>query len=116
MSGLPSWQEMLHSATTAGQIVALANEYLGRLEPADMVLLPDGCKLRFLHTADDVNAYAFDLKTCQCNDDQERELVDRLGGFFQDACQRLAMITGPQKALAADPWLNWGEVVRHVVE
>src|SRR6476469_5088119 len=59
-SGLPSWQDLLGSASTPGQIVALANEYLGRLEPSDMVMLPEGCKIRFLHTADDVNGYAFD--------------------------------------------------------
>jgi hypothetical protein len=79
-----------------------------------MVLLPDGCKVRFMHTADDVNAYAFDLKTCQCNHPDEALLVERLSGFFQDLCQRLASITGPQKAYAGDPWLSWGEVTRTI--
>ena len=113
-AGSPSWQDMLDSATSPGQIVALANEYLGRLEPSDMVLLPATCKLRFLHTADDVNAYAFDLKTCHCNGRDEELVVERLSGFFQEICQRLAVVTGPQKALPADPWLAWGNVARPV--
>ena len=114
MSGLPSWQDLLGSASTTGQIVALANEYLGRLEPSDLLLLPDTCKIRFLHTPDDVNAYAFDLKTCHCNDAEEAEVVDRLSSFFQEICQRLAVVTGPQKPMPVDPWLLWGEVTRSV--
>lgn len=113
-SGLPSWHELLVSASTTGQIVALANEYLGRLEPSDLLLLPDTCKIRFLHGADDVNAYAFDLKTCRCKDAEEAEVVDRLSSFFQEICQRLANVTGPQKVMHADPWLHWGEVTRTV--
>ena len=114
MTGLPSWQDLLASATTPGQIVALANEYLGRLEPSELLLLPDTCKIRFLHTADDVNGYAFDLKTCRCNDEQEVRVVARLSGFFQEICQRLAVVTGPQKPRPADPWMNWGKVTRPV--
>ncbi len=110
MSGSPSWQDLLSSASATGQIVALANEYLGRLEPTDMLLLPGTCKIRFLHTADDVNAYAFDLKTAHCRDAQETQVVEKLSGFFGEVCQRLAVVTGPQKAMPSDPWLMWGEV------
>ena len=112
MSALPSWEDLLASSNATSQIVALANEYLGRLEPSDIVLLPDTCKIRFLHNAADVNAYAFDLKTTRCVDIREAELVNQLSAFFQEVCQRLAVVTGPQKALAADPWLTWGEMIR----
>ena len=114
MSGLPSWQDLLVSASTTGQIVAIANEYLGRLEPSDLLLLPDTCKIRFLHTADEINAYTFDLKTCRCNDTEETEVVERISSFFQEVCQRLASVTGPQKALAMDPWLAWGQATRPI--
>lgn len=109
-TGSPSWQDLLSSASVTGQIVALANEYLGRLEPTDMLLLPDTCKIRFMHTADDVNAYAFDLKTAHCRDAQETQVVERLSGFFGEVCQRLAVVTGPQKAMSADLWNAWGTV------
>ena len=116
MSSMPSWQDLLLSANSTAQIVALANEFLGRLEPMDIVSLPNACKIRMLHTPADVNAYAVDLKSVRCDDAREAQVVQQLSAFFQEVCQRLAVITGPQHPLPgkADLWTNWGVIARPV--
>ena len=109
MNGMPpSWQEMLQSATAPSQIVALANEFLGRVEPVTIVALPNTCKIRMMQSAADVNAYAVDLKTCRCADLREAQAVERVMTFFQEACQRLAVVTGPQPRPNDDLWASYG--------
>ena len=54
-----------------------------------------------LMTAAEVNGYAVDLKMCKCTDIRETQLVEQLSGFIQEACQKLALLTGPQRAIRA---------------
>ena len=105
--GIPSWNDMLASAKATHQVVALANEFLARLEPSDVFLLPDTCKPRQLSSAMEVNGYAVDLKMCKCRDVRERQLVEQLSTFIQEACQKLANLTGPQRALPEALWDHW---------
>lgn len=107
-TGIPSWYDMLASARAAHQVVALANEFLARLEPSDVILLPTHCKPRQLGSAADVNAYAMDLKTCRYESPSQAHLVAELSRFIQEACQKLATLTGPQKAFPEiASWDHW---------
>jgi hypothetical protein len=106
-TGIPSWNDMLASAKATHQVVALVNEFLARLEPSDVFLLPSTCKPRQLSTAIEVNGYAVDLKMCKCRDVRERQLVEQLSTFVQEACQKLAVLTGPQRAMPESLWDHW---------
>jgi hypothetical protein len=106
-TGIPSWYDLLASAKAAHQVVALVNEYLARLEPSDVYLLPNECKPRQLSTASEVNGYAVDLKMCNCTGVREAELVESLSGFVQEACYKLANLTGPQRAVPESMWDHW---------
>ena len=103
----PSWTELLSSARATPQVIALANEYLARLTPGEVIILPSECKPRALASAIDVNAYAVDLKMSQPKDLREAELLARISAFFQAACQRLAGVTGPHRALPPALWEKW---------
>ena len=109
MHGIPSWRDLLLSATTSQQVIALANEYLARLDPSDAFYLPQRCKPREIATASDLNAYAIDLKTWHCSDHREAELMDRISGFFQEAATRLAQLTGPHRPLTQPLWESTGK-------
>jgi hypothetical protein len=106
-TGIPSWYDMLASAKATHQVVALVNEFLARMDPWEVESLPASVKPRQLSTAAEVNGYAVDLKMCRCVDLRERQLVERLSGFIQEACQKLANLTGPQRALPAALWDHW---------
>src|SRR4051812_4253639 len=106
-TGIPSWYDLLASAKATHQVVALVNEFLARLEPSDVFLLSNACKPRPLSTAAEVNGYAVDLKMCKCTDIRETQLVEQLSGFIQEACQKLAVLTGPQRAFSETLWDHW---------
>ena len=102
--GQPTWRDLVAASYTTHDVVSLANEYLGRLEPSDVFLLPNRCKPRRLASPSDVSEFAVDLKSCRCIHPDEYEVVSRVAAFFTEVCQRLAVVTGPQRASPHALW------------
>ena len=101
---LAPWRELLASCRVAQQVVTLANEYVSRVPPKDLTHLPEECRPRFFRNGADLSAYAVDLKTCRCHDLQAVRVVGMLAAFFQDASQRLSVLTGPHRLLGPSLW------------
>src|SRR6478672_11832189 len=103
----PAWSEVLNTTESAEHVVTLANEYLARLAPSEVFILPARCKPRGLRSASDVNAYAIDLKMAATTDIREAQVVARIAAFFQEASQRLALLAGPSRAHSSGLWDLW---------
>lgn len=101
---LASWRELLASCRVSQQVVTLANEFVSRLSEQDLQHLPDDCRPRFFRNGSDLSGYAVDLKTCRCGDLRETQVVHKLAAFFQDASQRLSVLTGPHRLLGPPLW------------
>lgn len=97
------WRELLASCRVAQQVVTLANEYVSRLPEEELMRLPEECRPRFFRNGSDLNEYAVDLKACRCGL-REARVVEKLAAFFQDAAQRLSVLTGPHRHLGASLW------------
>ena len=96
---LAPWRELLASCRVSQQVVTLANEYVSRVPEEDLAYLPEDCRPRFFRNGSDLSAYAVDLKMCRCRDVSEARVVAKLAPFFQDASQRLSVLTGPHRLL-----------------
>lgn len=104
LTGAISWGELLATAETAPQVVALANEFLARLDREDVVNLPDNCKPRHFNGPDDFNAYAVDLMRAVTRELEEFRAVQRVSPFFQDVALKLAQLAGPSNYHPVNVW------------
>ena len=97
---LPLWQDRLRTARTPRHVIVLANEFLQTLEAGDRLFLPERCKPRPLTTAGDLASYAYDLKaTKEALSPDSQDAVKYVAAVMVEACQRMADITGPHRAL-----------------
>jgi hypothetical protein len=89
----PTWRDLLAEATTVSEVVAVAQDFLDRLEPFELALLPARCKPRPLHSLRDLNEYAVDLKA-HYGEGEEQQVVDRIAEVIVEASQRLSIVFG----------------------
>jgi hypothetical protein len=88
-----SWQDKLDGATTEGEVVAIAKDFVAQFSPREIESLPPVCRPGKFFDANDVNAFAFALMRHECGDDREvAELVHKMAGFFANASTRLSQI------------------------
>ena len=104
LESLAPWRDLLASCRVSQQVVTLANEFVSRLPKDDLLRLPEDCRPGFFRNGSDLSAYAVDVKSCRCHDVREAHLVEQIAAFFQDASQRLSVLTGPHRLLNPALW------------
>jgi len=102
MDSLSTWLEFLADTDDDAAIIALANEFLNRLNGREFALLPPSCKPRKLHNAADLNGYALDLMRSPSMDPESVVLVQRMMAFLFECAQRLAHNSMRERALLQD--------------
>jgi hypothetical protein len=102
------WIAALEKAATLQAVIALSNEFLARLSPDDLVLLPARCAPRLLMTAGDVGGYAYDLLAERTLPDSQANVVlSAISAVICRAARRLAELTilaTPARTSQFDAW------------
>lgn len=100
MSSAVSWKESLDDAGNERQVLAIVREFAARLEPRDLVILPEQCRPGKFLDASDVSSFALDLMRTDFSHALPAAAVARdLIAFFFHASQRLSCLA----AGASDP-------------
>jgi hypothetical protein len=93
------WREMLTRCHVPRDILAVCADRLDRLTPDELACLPDTCRPRHFGDAEELGAYAVDVKRAASDSDpRTREVAGELSAIFTDAMQRIAYITGPHRS------------------
>jgi hypothetical protein len=100
----PAWFPLLREASSPQAVLAIANEFLNRLDRFEVDALCKGCKPRPLLTGAELNGYAIDLMRCEARDAQAAKAVRHVSAFFQEAAQRLSQLSSPARPMAAELW------------
>ena len=88
------WQGRLNEASTRLDVLRVAREFVGRLDPAEIARLPEECRPHKLVDSDDIGDYALGLVKCSCAGDRMADTtLQRIAAFFTRASVRLAQIT-----------------------
>ena len=95
IDGLPTWPQLLAAAAKPAEVVAIANEYLARVDPRDLAALPAECRRASLASGPDIGAYAFALKAFRYGDLHAEAIAHRIAAFLTDASLRLSAIETP---------------------
>jgi hypothetical protein len=89
------WLERLETATSEGEIVEIAREYIGTLSAGDIERLPKPCRPPRFFTGADVTGFSDTLVRHDCIvDGATARLVGRMCDFFSAAALRLAALGG----------------------
>lgn len=87
------FQERIRRGVTDAEVIAVAEECLASLAPAEIALLPERCRPRRLLCALDVSSYAFELVSHYGEETNEAvRLVNGLAIVFTEASTRLSEI------------------------
>lgn len=88
-----SWQNRLDSASTEGEVVDIAKDFMAQFDRHEIQQLPEACRPGKFFDANDVTTYAFALVRRDCGAAPETaEMVHRLAGFFSNASIRLSQL------------------------
>ena len=63
------WQPLLSSAATEADVLRLMREYLAVLQPADLVSLPESCRISTIRSTQDIELAAVTLAQCDLKSD-----------------------------------------------
>lgn len=86
------WEERVDLCDTDDEVIQVARDFLARLEPWEVSLLPVPCKPPKLLTARDISEYAFEV-VCWERDHSDRSLlVTKMATFLARASIRLSQI------------------------
>ena len=58
------WQPLLTTAATEADVLRIMREYLAVLEPADIALLPESCRIASVRDTQDIELAAVTLAQC----------------------------------------------------
>lgn len=95
------WEARLDAARNDAEVIGVAQDFLASLDPVELTHLPPSCAARKLATANDVQAYAFDLlRECQGADERLAILLLRMSNFFARASHRLASLNAPGRTIS----------------
>lgn len=98
----PSWSDLLATASTAGEVLAIAQEFMARLSFIERALLPDGCRPRRLVVPSDLGSLAYDLARAQVDPGSDAErVVRKASAFLSDCALRLAVLSNPRSRFFA---------------
>jgi hypothetical protein len=88
-----SWQQLLDSAATESDVVAVVREFMATISPYESARLPESLRPRKITDANDVTTYAFDLVRGDVADNEgTQRALHRLAHFYSRASIRLAGI------------------------
>jgi hypothetical protein len=88
-----SWQDRLDDASTEGDVVVVAKDFVAQFSPQEIQSLPGLCRPGKFFEANDITGYAFLLVRDNCEDSAERaDLVHKLADFFASASIRLSQV------------------------
>jgi len=90
-----TWQALIAGASTVGEVVAVAQEFVATFGSNDLANLPPDVHPGRLHDADDITAYAYELMRCHRPSDAAGDALDRLSVFFSQAATRIAELSAP---------------------
>ena len=97
------WQGRLNEASTRTDVLRLAREFLARLSPADVALLPEECRPGKLVDWEDISDYALVLVKRSCAGDRLADAtLQRIAAFFTRATVRLAQITAQATEVSSE--------------
>ena len=86
-----AWFDLLAAATTPGEVVRVARDYLATWTPGEIAALPRSCQppghLKF---PEEIVDYAFCLVKAHCDGDDDHQGVMRMATFFAEASWRVA--------------------------
>ena len=103
-TAFPFWQQVIADSGSVQEVVAVANEYLSRLAPRDVEMLPTPCRPRALASAADLNSYGVDLMRCATSDATANALMQHVSAFFFEAAMRVAHLSGPARDVSQAAW------------
>ena len=87
---MSKWVQRLIAATSEGEIVEIAREFIATFSAGDIDRLPSACRPPRFYSAADVTAFALTLVRHDCIvDGATARLVGRLSDFFAAASVRL---------------------------
>ena len=86
-----SWQDRLDNATSEGDVVVVARDFIAQFSPQEIDVLPEVARPGKFFDSNDITAYAFLLVRRDC-DDRAAPVVHKLAGFFSRASIRLSQI------------------------
>ena len=93
-----SWKQLLATARTVQQVVAVSNDFLDRIDARTALELPAPCRPRPMRSSADISEYAYDLKRwTHAATGAGQPTVERLAAFFTEAAHRLTFLTGPHR-------------------
>jgi hypothetical protein len=97
------WHGRLNEASTHTDVLRLAREFLARLAPADVALLPEECRPGKLVDSADISDYALALVQRSCAGDRLADAtLQRVAAFFTRASLRLAQITAQATEVSSE--------------
>lgn len=89
------WQRRLDAASSARDVVVIANAFVANLTPTEIAKLPIHCRPPEIASAADIARYAYVLVREYCGDHSATQrLVNSLAEFFSAASIRVAQIAG----------------------
>ena len=89
------WPQVLDDATTEHELVNIVREYLATLGPDEITRLPADCRPGKISDGEDIGDFAFRLATAHlefAGSRADRQLLERVMGFFTHAASRLALL------------------------
>ena len=86
------WGERVDLCDTDDEVIQVTRDFLARLEPWEVSLLPVPCKPPKLFTARDVSEYAFEVVSWERDHSDSSMIVRRMATFFARASIRLSQL------------------------
>ncbi len=88
-----TWQARVEQARTVHDVLEACRDYLAKLEPGEVALLPRACRPPKLLDAGDISSYAFELVRHHCKEEDDgARLVHQLAAFFSQASIRVSQV------------------------
>jgi len=97
-----TWERRVDGARSVDEVIAIAREFLARLDPDEINALPRKCRPPAkIVDGDDIGMYAYDLVRYECEDGDSAELVHRLARFFSQASMQVGRALAHERAARA---------------
>lgn len=92
-----TWRELLARAHSDREVVSVARDYIAHFDYRELDDLPEPCKPPKFMNGGDVAAYAFELKSHDCERSDKGVVIQQLSEFFSEASNRLAQVAAIQR-------------------
>lgn len=92
-SPLGPWYCALRDATSGGEVVALANDFIHQWGPDQLAALPGGCRPWRMSALSDIDLYAYLLSSSGRADEGRGTALGLMLSFFNAASARLNQLS-----------------------